>query len=465
MRNALLALALLVLAFEVHARIAAGDLLGDFHAFYCAGRVIAGGGDPYRAGPLYACESQAQPWHLYSAAGGVALPAPLPGYALALFVPLAFLPYPLAAILWLLVSSAAGAAAAAWSARLAGSSLALAGAAFVLPIAAVCIPFGELAALSVAAFLCAALAIRRGAYAFAAAALGVAAIEPHLALPAFAACFLWQPRMRVPLAICAATLAAVSLACGGAAVLGEYLTRVLPAQALAELPHTSQFSLAWALSALGASGRVALSGGAVSYVVMVAAGIWAVRRARDAALAVVLPPAFALLGGTFIHLAEMVVAIPLALILARDARRAVRLCAETALVLLAVPWLRAGVELPLIAAAAVVTFAIVRELGHEPVVALRASLLAALAAGAVAFSLSAPVAAAHAAAVHLPPDLAEASWAAAIRAHDAVVSLGVWIAKAPTWAGLIVLACGGAIAAANEDRVSRIPVRDAPARR
>ncbi|MHB8306423.1 MAG: glycosyltransferase 87 family protein [Vulcanimicrobiaceae bacterium] len=438
MRNALLALALLVLAFEVHARIAAGDLLGDFHAFYCAGHVIAGGGDPYRAAPLYACESQAQPWHLYSAAGGVALPAPLPGYALALFVPLAFLPYPLAAILWFLVSSAAGAAAAAWSARLAGSSFALAGAAFALPIAAVCIPFGELAALSVAAFVCAALAIRRGAYAFAAAALGVAAIEPHLALPAFAACFLWQPRMRVPLATCAAVLAAVSLACGGAATFSEYFARVLPAQAL---------------------------GGAVSYVVMVAAGIWAVRRAGDAALAVVLPPAFALLGGTFIHLAEMVVAIPLALILARDARRPVRLCAEIALVLLAVPWLRSGVELPLIAAAAVVTFAIVRELGSEPVVALRASLLAVLAGGAIAFALSAPAAAAHAAAVHLPPDLAEASWAAAIRAHDAVVSLGVWIAKAPTWAGLIALACGGAIAAAHEDRVARIPVGGAPARR
>ena len=88
----------------------AGFLI-DFRAFYCAGAALDAGADPYRAEPLRSCEVAA--WEAFPAGyPEVAVPAPLPGYALTPFALLARLPYGVAAALWecALVAAFAGSA-------------------------------------------------------------------------------------------------------------------------------------------------------------------------------------------------------------------------------------------------------------------------------------------------------------------------------------------------------------------
>ena len=70
-----------------------GELLAnsDFTAYYCAGRVSRMRGDPYQASPMDQC------------AAGASNPAPLPGYATALFSVASFAPEQVAALIWMLV--------------------------------------------------------------------------------------------------------------------------------------------------------------------------------------------------------------------------------------------------------------------------------------------------------------------------------------------------------------------------
>src|SRR6185437_252656 len=99
-------------------------LMGDFRAFYCAGAAIAAGADPYRMEPLLGCEAATA-----AAAGtpaveyGVAVPAPLPPYALLPFALLSRLPFVDAALLYAVLSVAAGVAAGFLLARATGAAL------------------------------------------------------------------------------------------------------------------------------------------------------------------------------------------------------------------------------------------------------------------------------------------------------------------------------------------------------
>lgn len=68
------------------------SFLRDFRAFYCGGHVLMMGSDPYRVQPLLACENTV----VAGSESGVAIPAPLPGYALATFALFALLPYTVA---------------------------------------------------------------------------------------------------------------------------------------------------------------------------------------------------------------------------------------------------------------------------------------------------------------------------------------------------------------------------------
>jgi hypothetical protein len=97
-------------------------LLGDFRAFYCAGVALTQGADPYREEPLRSCEiragAPAEPKGLHA----VALPAPLPPYALAAYTPFARLPFTVAGALYLALLVAAMAAATQLLARITGVS-------------------------------------------------------------------------------------------------------------------------------------------------------------------------------------------------------------------------------------------------------------------------------------------------------------------------------------------------------
>ena len=79
----LLALALLYVGFE-----SIGTKAFDFRAFYCAGWTVSHGGNPYRKEPLHTCERvHTDPSYAWFARIA-ALPAPVPAYDLAVFVPL-----------------------------------------------------------------------------------------------------------------------------------------------------------------------------------------------------------------------------------------------------------------------------------------------------------------------------------------------------------------------------------------
>jgi len=321
-------LAILALLFAHPPPIAAQD----FNAFYCAGRLLPEGVDPYRYGPLERCELA----NLRSSVANSVVPAPLPPYAIALVVPLATLTYAQAALAWWLLLLAATIVVIWAIVELTALPLGLVALCVVPATLLKSLPVGALAPIPIALLGASAVAIARQRWSAAALLMGAACIEPHMALPVLASAFVLAPRMRVPLGIVAVALAALSLVAGPA--LGvEYLRDVLPAHALSELATAEQYSLSAALHFAGAGDRLAISLGTLQYALFAVGGVWlAMRlRARMPAAVVLAPMACAVAGGTFIHITQIAAALPFALALA--AQNQTRL-AWAAVALVAIPW-------------------------------------------------------------------------------------------------------------------------------
>lgn len=413
---------------------------GDFRAFRCGAAALLRGESPYAQAAIYPCESTDEASFVYRARDGVALPAPLPGYALAAIVPFALVPLGIAACAW----SALLLLAFAFAVRCLGAvgvpaaaTLAVAGAS----VALVSLAFGELVPLSLAACCGCALALRRSHPAAAAGWAAMAAIEPHIGGPLLLALAV-RRSTRWFAAGFIALLALVHLAVLRSQSLA-YFTEVLPAHARAEMMRSSQYSLTWIVAALGASPTAALAAGFASYACAAVAGIvvarMLARRSGDDVFYAFVPPAFALAGGSFVHLAQMLVALPLALALARNAARGVRRAAAASVVLLAIPW-QTFAQTPwfLICAlplgCAIGAWALGWNAPRAIALGLGATLLAAgiawLGAHRVPGALPAPA---------LDPHLAEAAWAQWIAGRDASSAPAVWLAKLPTWIGLLLL--------------------------
>src|SRR5579862_8531069 len=90
-------LALLVLTAAGANAIGKSAFLGDFRAFYCAGWVVRSGGNPYMEQPLHRCELATMAPSMARAWRDITIPAPLPPYVIAFFVPFALLTYAQAA--------------------------------------------------------------------------------------------------------------------------------------------------------------------------------------------------------------------------------------------------------------------------------------------------------------------------------------------------------------------------------
>ena len=306
--------------------------------------MLASGGDPYRTEPLRACEHAAA--HAFGLAmlDGLVLPAPLPPYALMLFVPLGLLPFPAASLLWFLVSIASVALGSVALVRLGGLPFPVAAAGMLGATAYVSLPLGQVVPLVVALLCGAALAARAGRFSLAALLCATATVEPHVGLPACVALFACEPRTRRALLACGAVALAASLWFASPGICLEYVREVLPAHARSQVGQFGvQYSLTALLYALGANGATAVALGMLSYVAMVVAGIALARalakRYADQAFLVLLPPAFALVFGTFVHLAQMAVALPAVALLIGHARPPwLRRAAYAALLALAIPW-------------------------------------------------------------------------------------------------------------------------------
>lgn len=446
-------------------------LLGDYRAFYCGGAALLHGQDPYAASSLYGCERSPQPFGLYRALPGIAVPAPLPGYALLAFVPFAAVPYAISGALWLALLFLSCGVCAVTLARLTKIGTAAAVAVWAVAFSIAVLPYGELASLAIAGLLLMASAMRRGAWYSAAFAGALSAILPHVGLPALLGAFIGKRQMRVPLIAVAAVLAALDIAAGGMSTALHYFTGVLPAHALSEVGSTTQYGLTWALHALGASDKAAITGGEISYIVMAIAGIIAgivlARRFNDDACMALVPPAFAVFLGSFMHYSEILAALPAAVLLLRYLRGNLRVMLVAAILLLALPWTGVLSEPLLIVVYALAAGALLSALTNcEFSIALRAGLAAAaltalIVVAAAHFGPSLPP---HARGSAVDASLAQASWSEYVRTQRASTGIIWWIAKMPIWIGLALLTLSGAYAVAKKDLVAPVAIEQMPVR-
>lgn len=294
----------------------------DFRVFYCAGEVVRTHGDPYHLEPLRSCEKRVAPtpgqtWEV--------TPAPFPGYVLAVFVPLSRLPYHLAHSIWVGLMVGASALATFLLADLLAWPV-LAVAFILLPTATLLnLYLGEPTPLAIGALVSAAFLASLGRFRTCALALGVAMIEPHIALPALAALAIAVPRARTTVVAIVAGLGALSLTAIGIAHNVEYFQEALPFQARAEVFATDQYSLTHLLALVHVKPSLAITLGGISYFLSAALGVILALRHRGTPLGearfILIPGAVGLLGGSFVHDAQIASALPAVLLLTMTAKR------------------------------------------------------------------------------------------------------------------------------------------------
>jgi hypothetical protein len=430
-------------ALHVNALHFAGFML-DFRAFYCAGAALDAGADPYRAEPLRSCEVDA-----YGAFPQgypqVAVPAPLPGYALAPFALLARLPYNVAAALWLFAIILAIAASAVLLIGLSRLPAPVVWAALLLPVGLVSGFLGQLVPFALLALVVCARALEAERPQLAVLAGVASLIEPHFVLPVCLGLAVGMPRARLPLGVLLAAAAALSFVLLGVERNLEYVRAVLPAHLASEVGNEEQYSLTHLLNLAGVPDSLALQLGSLSYILAIAAGaFFALRLVRHGAprsLFVLLPAAFAPLGGSFVHLQQMAFVIPaLLVLLGRVALRDAWL--GSALLLLALPFGNFTflfVTAPFALATVVVLGREQLRLSWLVVLSLGVTVLAALCGLTAAFIPRPDVHAAVAAAAGADR-LAEATWDALIRSsYHSNVALFT-LSKVPTYAALTIFA-------------------------
>lgn len=307
----------------------------DFNAFYCGARILGDGGDPYRYEPLHSCEVA----NLRPATPNAVVPAPLPPYALAAFLPISRLVYPRAQFAWWLLLIAGGMLILWVLLERTALPLLVVAACVLVGMVLPSLIVGSLALVPIALLCLSAVALLRGRWTAAAVLQGCACIEPHVAAPVLLATFVFVPRMRLRIAYVAAAILIASVFAGGARLNIEYATNVLPAHAVSEINNGEQYGLSALLRAVGLAERTAALIGNAQYLLFVVAGLCLVRglHRKMPESAVFVPMALAVTGGPFIHVTQIGAAIPLALALAARTRTAVAWAGVT-LIAVAIPW-------------------------------------------------------------------------------------------------------------------------------
>jgi hypothetical protein len=314
--------------------------LSGFAAFYCAGPALRQGVDPYRAEPQRSCE-QTLPSYRFGTSSAVE-PAPFPPVVLAAFAPLSLLPFGTAYAVYAgLALIAIGVATWALT-RLTGFSSTFVAASLMVAALYQNLKFGEIPPLVIGVLCGAALLLERGRAGWAVAVAAFALIEPHVAAPVLVALFVASKPARVPVVIVGVVLGGLSLALAPLNTTLEYFLRVLPAHAASEVGANDQYSVTWIAHQLGAPDAVALQLGSVSYVVAATLGIilavQLAQRFERPAFLVLVPAAFSMLGGVFIHDIQLPIALPAALLLLAVAQGRARIAALVAVMALAVMW-------------------------------------------------------------------------------------------------------------------------------
>jgi hypothetical protein len=412
----------------------------DFQDFYCAGNAIDHRHSPYTYEPLRSCEHDVNHGQAFRINSALAVPAPQPPYDFTLFMALARLDYARAKV-WYAVAIVVAILLTAATLNRLGIPLDVALAALALSAgfhelnAGQIIPFALLS-LALTGWM---LAVRQDEIAGVFAAL--TAIEPHLGISVMLAVLLFAPRTRPTALIAAAALAGIAVAMVGASGTVAYLTRVLPAQAAAEVRFPYQYSLTYVLHFAGARDAAALTAGALSFFVLLVASLWLApllaARLQRRELLVFLPAAIGVIAGAYVHMVELCFAIPAALILSRYARGVLRVVAVAALCLLAVPWILAWSVKKLFLASVFVCAVLVYRLRAGP--AASTVILLLVAASLYVLELNPRLLPTPSLVPPYPSDgLVQIEWHAFVQGLDTHDPL--WIAvKIPAWCALVAL--------------------------
>ncbi|MBV8636602.1 MAG: hypothetical protein JO322_00830 [Candidatus Eremiobacteraeota bacterium] len=413
-------------------------LAGDFRAFYCAGELARTGAFSYSETALAPCEQRRMGAAFFTALPGVAYPAPLPGYAVAAFIPLSLMNFTSATILWYAITMLAALLVAAMLALLRVASFDAAVMALAIPFGLVLIPVGELPWVALAGIAMLAVGTARSVRSLRIIGFICACSQPQIALAVLVALAALGRRYVIEAVSVVVALCCLSFITIGSHANIEYVTRFLPSHVAAETIRAQQYGVPWIVFQLGNSIMVAQWAGRIAFAIALVATFFyarALARRGDLTGACVIGPALALLGGPFVHEDHLVCAIPAALWLAsRQSAFGV-----FAAIVLALPVESLFAQPVLLLAVPMVS----ASLTHAYVGKVRAALYAAL--GTTAYAACIAIAAARFGLI-LEPALPSAHgiWASYVAQHDVVKGWVIWLVKTPVWLALASVAIGAA---------------------
>jgi hypothetical protein len=412
--------------------------LYDFQDFYCAGAALDARADPYRYEPLHGCEHAVNTTPAYRTDPNRIVPAPVPPYDLPPFALVARSTFPAARALMASAIVAAFVLAVAGLA-LVGVPLDIAALGLAFPAGYLLLDAGQIVPFALVALIWCGVALRRGNDVLAGILGAFVLVEPHLGLPVVGALLVAVPRSRVAVIATGLCLLGIAELTVGNAIVAEYAALVIPAQAQAETSYLYQYSLTYLLATLHVPADWARVLGDVSYVVTALLGIaWARRLApalRQRALLVYVPAATILLGGSYMHMIDLAMAVPAAAVLAVTLPESRRRTAAIALVLLSVPWIAVWITKKLLLATLfVVAVLLARLVGGT----LAIGAFCVIALVVYGFELHPPAGFSALTPLSPPNALAENAWSA--YAAQLRSDTWEWLAiKTPTWSALIAM--------------------------
>jgi hypothetical protein len=188
----------------------------DFSSFWCAGRAVLRGQNPYLDSSLHGCQVA------HGLVPSLTIPVPYPPYALLFFAALALVPFAICTVLWQVALIGNAWLTAYALRRLTGASWLLTFSLSALTLVAV-LQNGQVATIPVCAFAWSLVFIREKRQLAATLALAVVAILPNFALAAWLATWLVVPRQRISLLVMGTVLAGVSFMAVHPAGVASYL--------------------------------------------------------------------------------------------------------------------------------------------------------------------------------------------------------------------------------------------------
>ncbi len=431
--------------------------MDDFPDFYCAGWVLDRGGDPYAYEPLRTCEHRVNAGpsfrgRLFAANPALAIPAPQPAFDFPPYMLLARLPFSAARFVQGVAIVTAVAAAAFGLAAL-GIPWSVAAAVLGLSTLYASLRTGQIVPFALLALIACGLSFARRRDAWGGLFAALTAIEPTLGLPVAVATLAFVPKARSTLLGTLVLLACVAVAVSGPHGTIAYLTQVIPAHAASETHFPFQYSFTYAAAWLGAADDVARTVGALSYLVLLGAGLWlgsaTANRLKRRELLVFLPALCAVAGGSFVHQEELCFALPALAILSMQTRGWPRTISIAALCVVALPWLAAWGTKQLFAASLFVCALTLWRMRVE----MRTAVPIFVAIGAVLYGFELhpphlPVPSGSSLPAVAPGDLVQRAWHA-YTAQRSTNDVGWFAIKVPVWAALIAAIVAAAAAASQ----------------